>query len=94
MTKNTDSPSRILQWVVLILPLLVILIGLGVTWGISQAGIEEVKASVRQLETEKKVVEKEIVDLKILQTRDSEVLNYIMNDLQEIKSDLKEIKKK
>lgn len=94
MAKGTDSPSRILQWVVSILPLLALFVALGVTWGMSQAGIEEVKASVHQLESEKKVIEKDIVDLKILQTRDSEVLNHIMNDLQEIKNDLKEIKRK
>jgi len=91
MAKGIDA-QNLTKWFVGILPLLALLVSLGITWGISKAGIEEAKAAIVKLDTKQTELDKTVVQIQIRESREEEILNRIMIDVQDIKANLKELK--
>jgi hypothetical protein len=92
MNKEAKAKKTWFQTALSLLPVIVLLVSLGMAWGMTQAHVLEVHTAVDQLKEAKKTTDTEVGYLKVFQAVNTETLNHIRADLKEIKEEIRLIR--
>ena len=87
------SSTKVIQWATLISPIVTIIIGLGISWGVYTSTIDELKRSIVEIKEKNLKLENDVHELQLKQATDSQNLINIQAYLKEIREDIKDMKK-
>lgn len=71
--------------------IIVIVIGMGVSWGVSTSKLSAMQATVTSMQQQLNQTEQDLRELQLKQAGDDKVLETLQKDITEIKSDLKKL---
>lgn len=99
-----SSTKSSMKWLQSVIALILVVAGLGVNWGISTSKIAALESRVEEMkanhEAEMKLardeidkLQSEVIEIKLHNAAGDQILNVIVKDLDEIKTDLKKLVK-
>ncbi len=90
--KNTDDSRKYLGWLQSIIAIVVVIVGLGVTWGITTTKLSVMEATQqeqkRQYHADISKLQANVHELQLKQAKDDQLLITIKEDVGEIKKSL------
>jgi hypothetical protein len=86
-----DSSSKYIRWIQSVIGLVVLVVGLGINWGVTKAELTSVKAAAQAQSTQIEKLEGDILQLQLKQAGDDQLLKSMKEDLKEIRGDVKKI---
>ena len=95
LSKARDDSTKWMDWIKGLIGLLVLLVGLGINWGISKTKIEVLETKIdaveRTMDARIMKVEEDVHELQIKQASNDPVITQIQKDVTEIKADVKKL---
>jgi hypothetical protein len=90
-----DKTNKITKWVQSVIALAIVIIGVGISWGISQTKISVLEHDVANYKThttDKMIkIEENIHELQLKQAGDDQLLQTMQRDITEIKENVQKI---
>lgn len=90
---SEGSAEKIIKWVTFFLPILVVLVGLGINWGVTKTELSDVKYRMEELRNKRNKLQSDVHELQLKQASETQILENIRSNLKEIKIDIKDLKK-
>ena len=91
LTKKNGNGNGVFKGLQALIYIFVILIGMGVSWGVATAKLGSVEADVREVKARQQMSDTNIQNIQIKEAADDQILKRIEIDISEIKTDLKTV---
>ena len=88
--KNNSNPMTIKWWQTLI-GVAAVVISVGINWGVSTTRLSNVETQIEDFKESISKVETDLLELKLKQARDDQLLVTIEKTLKEVKEDVKKL---
>ena len=96
--QSVDRSGKYIRWLQSVIALIVVIIGMGVTWGLTQGKITTLEAQVAAIEKnvgetkrERDKLRTDLIEMQVKQASVDQLLNGIREDVAEIKEDVKKL---
>lgn len=102
LESKIDSSGKVLKWLQSIIAIVVVVVGVGINWGVTKSEITSLKTQVVELKEARAADEAlnqatidklktEMIETKLKQAAVDQVLTDIREDVSEIKDDVKKL---
>jgi len=100
--KMIDTSGKYIRWLQSIIVLIVVVVGMGITWGMTQGKITSLEAEVTAIKqtatvehqstkVERDSLRSDFIGMQVKQASVDQLLNGIREDVSEIKEDVKKL---
>lgn len=96
--QSVDKSGKYIRWLQSVIALVIVVVGMGVTWGLTQGKITTLETQVTTIEntltqtkTERDKLRTDFIGMQVKQAAVDQLLNGIREDVAEIKEDVKKL---
>ena len=96
--QSVDKSGKYIRWLQSVIALVIVVVGMGVTWGLTQGKITTLETQMTTIEKtlgdtkgERDKLRTDFIEMQVKQASVDQLLNGIREDVAEIKKDVKQL---